>query len=298
MSTANELQRRLADPSPLLAVELRPPRRDLTASQAMEAWIDVYHAVERLSRRDTLLFLTDNAVGTGEEENLNHLVNNLGADAVRDRIVPFLTLKHSLEYCQRYAERARRERFPGLVVLGGDRHDGLPRCLEHAWQLRERLRDSHPTAVLGGWVNPHRDAEKQVGYLLDHAASLDFVLTQVVSHHDLSGLDRFQAEAQRRGWSVPLIAGVFYYRSARRRTLETLAQFMPVPVAELTADFGTRGLDAVDVAAATVRALLARAVTRCYISNLDTARAPRLLSQIAGRAGVTDPAVMGGGSTP
>ena len=47
------LKDRLADPRPLLAVELRPPRRDLEGVRAMDAWIDVYHAVVGLSAADT-----------------------------------------------------------------------------------------------------------------------------------------------------------------------------------------------------------------------------------------------------
>ena len=78
------LTERLADPRPLLAAELRPPRRDLQGVRAMDAWIDVYHAVVGLSAADTVVFLTDNAVGATEEENLKHLVTNLGKDAVRD----------------------------------------------------------------------------------------------------------------------------------------------------------------------------------------------------------------------
>lgn len=255
----------------------------------MDAWIDVYHAVQRLSKSDTLVFLTDNAIGTGEEENLNHLVQNLGPDAVRERMVPFLTLKHSLEYCRRYAERARREQFPGLIVLGGDTHDGIARCLDHAWQLRELLRQAHPTMVLGGWVNPHRDAERQVGYLLDHRESLDFALTQVVSHYDLSGLDLFLNEAAKRSLTLPIVAGVFYYRSARPRTLQTLSQFIPVPAVALTKDFGEHKLSASQIAAASVRALADRGVSRVYLSNLDTHQAPQQLSQIATLAGLADP---------
>ena len=37
---------------------------------------------------------------------------------------------------------------------------------------------------------------------------------------------------------MPGMFGVFYYRSANRRTLETLSEFLPVPVADLAAEFG------------------------------------------------------------
>src|SRR5213592_2260878 len=128
----------------VIAAELRPPRAELAAHEGMDAWIDTYHAVRRLSRQGTFVFLTDSAVGTQEEDNLRHLVTNLGRDVPRERIVPFLTTKHPLAYCLSYAERARQSGFPALVILGGDRSVGGKRCVEHAWQLRERLRAQDP----------------------------------------------------------------------------------------------------------------------------------------------------------
>src|SRR5260370_20132478 len=97
--------------------ELRPPRAELAAAEGMDAWIDTYHAVQRLTRQGTVVFLTDSAVGAREEDNLRHLVSNLGREVPRERIVPFLPSKHSLEYCLSYAVRAHRSRFPSLVVL-------------------------------------------------------------------------------------------------------------------------------------------------------------------------------------
>lgn len=280
--------RLLGSDRPLLAVELRPPRRDLVGVHAMEAWIDVYHAVEKLSGADTLVFLTDNAVGTGEEENLGHLVRNLGPRAERERIVPFLTLKHPLDYCLRYAARARAERFPGLVVLGGDRHDGVPRCLPHATDLRARLRADRSRMLLGGWVNPHRDPAQQVDLLLAGRDAMDFALTQVVSHHDLAPVEAFLAEAARRGLDLPLVAGVFWYRSARRDTLAQLAQFIPVPAEGLAREFAAG--DTPDaIAARTIRELARLGLTRYYISNFRTGRAPSSLSRIAKAAGLPDP---------
>ena len=46
----------------------------------MEVWIDMYHSIQRLARHDTMIFLTDNAVGLSEEENLAHLTANLAGD--------------------------------------------------------------------------------------------------------------------------------------------------------------------------------------------------------------------------
>src|SRR3974390_1774087 len=135
--------------SPVFAAELRPPRAELEAFEGMDAWIDTYHAVRRLTREGTYVFLTDSAVGAAEEDNLRHLVTNLGTDVPRERIVPFMTSKHALDYCLSYAERARQSGFPALVVLGGDKKVGAPRCLEHAWQLRQMLRDRDHTIARG-----------------------------------------------------------------------------------------------------------------------------------------------------
>lgn len=279
------LRQRLADPRPLMAVELRPPRRELEGVHAMEAWIDVHHAVTGLSSRDTVVFLTDNAVGTNEEENLTHLVRNLGPTAVRERVVPFLTLKHGLPYCENYAARARKNIFPGLVVLGGDRHDGIPRCLPHAWQLRERLRRSQPALLLGGWANPYRDPVEQVAYLVDQSEGMDFILTQVLSHHDLAPVEAFLGEVARRQLKLPIFGGVFHYRSARKRTLRVLSDFIPVPAAGLVQDFRERRLKANEITATTLRALSELGMTRFYLSNLPTETASQHLSAITRLAG-------------
>ena len=113
----------------------------------MDAWIDTYHAVRGLARRGLRVFLTDSAVGTQEENNLRHLVTNLGRDVQRDHIVPFLTAKHSLDFCLSYAEQAWQQGFPSLVVLGGDKSLGRPRCVEHAWELRALMRALKPKLV-------------------------------------------------------------------------------------------------------------------------------------------------------
>src|SRR3954469_1667559 len=124
----------------VIAAELRPPRAELETSASMDAWIDTYHAVCGLTRAGTFVFLTDSAVGLREEDNLRHLVSNLATAVPRSHGVPFLTCKHPIEYCYSYADRARQNGFESLVVLGGDRHVGPPRCVEHAWQLRECIR--------------------------------------------------------------------------------------------------------------------------------------------------------------
>ena len=269
----------LATGPALSAVELRPPRATLDRAAGIDAWIDTYHAVRGLTRQDTYVFLTDNAVGAREEHNLRHLVANLGDDAPRERVVPFLTTKHPFDYCLAYADRAWELGFRGLVVLGGDTSVGPPRCVSHAWQLREAIRARQPGLDLGGWANPHRDAATQVGYLQAPTMTADFYLTQVVSHHDRDAVERFLAEADRRRLGLPGVFGVFYYRSASPRTLETLARFLPIPRAALVKEFAD-GASAAEVCARTVRALRTLDVRRFYISNLPVGRAPAVLRRV------------------
>jgi hypothetical protein len=269
----------LGDDLSLTTVELRPPRAELDAAAGMDAWIDTHHAVRGLVRGGTFVFLTDSAVGAREEHNLRHLVINLGRDVPRDRVVPFLTSKHTLDFCLSYAERASQEGFPSLVVLGGDRTVGPPRCVEHAWQLRKAIRAHVPGLTLGGWANPHADAVEQVAFLGDGQFTGEFFLTQVVSHHDAVAADRLLDEMARRGLTVPGVFGVFYYRSANPKTLTALRQFLPVPVDGLIKEFGA-GASPEEVCARTIRALRVAGVKHVYVSNLPVGRARHTLEQI------------------
>jgi hypothetical protein len=270
----------------VFAAELRPPRAELATAEGMDAWIDTYHAVHRLTRQGTYVFLTDSAVGAEEEDNLRHLVTNLGNDVPRERIVPFLTAKHSIEFCLSYAERAHQKGFPALVVLGGDKAVGTPRSVEHAWQLRELLRKRDHTLTLGGWANPHADPERQVDYLAAPTFQAEFYLTQVVSHHHADQVSRFVRAAERRGVALPGIFGVFFYRSANARTLETLKSFLPVPVEALTREFA-EGATPEDVCARTIRSLLDAGARHFYISNLPIGRAQHALAAVLEKVGVT-----------
>ncbi len=257
---------RLRSAAPLVAVELRPPRAGLASADAMDTWIDMAHEVRRIARHDTVLFLTDNAVGAAEEENLRHLAANLAGEIRPEQVVPFLTSKHSLDYCVLYAARAAAQGYRALTVLGGDRR-GAPRCVTHAYELRQVLATRVPGLELGGWANPHRDPEQQVDFLLDRAFTASFYLTQIVSHYDLPAVERFLGEAHRRGVTTPGVFGVFLYRSANPRTLERLAEFLPVPSEGLARDFAA-GRSAEAICAETIRRLRTIGVTRVYVSNL------------------------------
>jgi hypothetical protein len=271
----------------VIAAELRPPRAELEAAASRDAWIDTYHAVRGLTRGGTFVFLTDSAVGLREEDNLRHLVINLGTDVARSGVVPFLTCKHPLEYCLAYADRAQQQGFDSLVVLGGDRNVGPPRCVEHAWELRQRIRQHQPGLTLGGWANPHAGSASQVSHLLAPDVTAEFYLTQIVSHHSRAAVEAFLAEARRRGLTIPGIFGVFFYRSANARTLATLRGFLPVPVAELTREFG-EGASPEEVCARSLRALHEAGARHFYVSNLPVNRAAATLETIVRLSGLME----------
>jgi hypothetical protein len=258
---------RLRDSRPLVAVELRPPRSGMTYAESVDAWIDMYHSLRRLARLDTLVFLTDNAIGQAEEENLAHLTANLAGELTPSRIVPFLTAKHPLDYIQLYAARAASYGFEALTVVGGDQGAGPPRSFPHAYQLRRWIRDRMPSLNLGGWVNPLRDPLQQVDFLLDPTFEAEYYLTQIVSHHHLDRVEAFLAEARRREVPHPGVFGVFLYRSANPRTLDLLGRYFPVPAEGIIRDFEA-GLSAEEVCARTIRGLREVGVEKVYVSNL------------------------------
>jgi hypothetical protein len=245
----------------------------------MDAWIDTYHAVRRLTQQGTYVFLTDSAVGSQEEDNLRHLIANLGTDVPRERIVPFLTSKHPLDYCLSYADRAHQSGFPALVILGGDKTVGAPRSVEHAWKLREMLRARDHTLTLGGWANPYANPERQVDFLSAPNFHAEFYLTQIVSHHNLAPVRQFIEMAAGRNLGIPGVFGVFFYRSANRRTLDALGSFLPVPLEGLTREFAA-GSTPEEVCARTIRALLDSGARHFYISNLPLGRAQATLTAI------------------
>lgn len=272
----------------VIAAELRPPRAELGSLEGMDAWIDTYHAVRRLTRQGTPVFITDSAVGAQEEDNLRHLVTNLNRDVPRDRIVPFLTTKHSIEYCLSYADRAHQHGFPMLVVLGGDKAVGPARSVPHAWELRQMIRARNRDLVLGGWANPHADPGQQAEYLAADDFTAEFYLTQIVSHHHADVVRRFIRRTE--GVKAPGMFGVFFYRSANPKTLEALRAFLPVPAEELKAEFAA-GATAEDVCARTLRTLADAGATHFYVSNLPVHRAAPVLSAVISKAGLDVAAV-------
>ena len=276
------LVERLRGASPVVTVELRPPRSGLTAAEGMDTWIDLNHSIRKLALNDVLVFLTDDAVGSREEENLAHLAANVGSEVPLSRLIPFLTCKHTLEYCLTYADRADSLGFEAITVVGGDTSVGPPRCVPHAYLLREQIRKRQPRLALGGWANPHRDIIDQVGYLSAADLSADFYLTQVVSHHSVDRVAAFLEECDKRNVTIPGLFGVFYYWSAKPGTLGMLKDFFPVPAEELTREFDA-GATAEDVLARTLEALRAAGANKVYVSNLGPRRVQDRLAEVLSR---------------
>jgi len=279
MTEPAPLLRDLRDGADLLTVELRPPRAGLPERDSVDAWIDLSRTVRRLSREGRYVLLTDNAVGAREEENLAHLAANLPTETDPARVIPFLTSKHSLDYCLTYAQRAWAQGFRALVVLGGDRSIGPPRCVEHAYQLRARIRARMPELTLGGWANPHREPDEQVGWLTMEDAHADFFLTQVVSHHSAGRVEAFVRQAEHQGLDAPAVFGVFHYRSANPRTFEALGDFFPVPAEALTREF-EGGDTPEEITARRIRTLRDAGARHLYLSNLGTRSGARTLARI------------------
>jgi hypothetical protein len=269
----------LAATDPVRAAELRPPRAGLPREASVDAWIELHHGVRRLLDDGRFVLFTDDAVGDREEESLRMLTSSLGPGADLSRVVPFLTCKHTLEYCLLFARRAFSHGIRALTVTGGDGQVGPPRCLPRSRDLRARIRRQAPGLALGAWVNPFRDPAEQVELLLDPEHHADYYLTQVVSHHDLAPLDRFLEEGARRGLELPGMVGVFCYRSARPRTLERLARFLPVPIRELQEEFA-RGAGPDQVLGRTLDALARRGVRHTYLSNLRERRAAAAIRRV------------------
>ena len=225
------------------------------------------------------MLFTDAAVGVKEEESLQHLATNLGPDADLSHVVPFLTCKHTLDYCVLFARRAVSHGIGAITVTGGDANVGAPRCVPRSRDLRAILRARVPEVALGTWVNPYKDPASQVELLMDPAHAADYYLTQVVSHHEMEAVDRFLEEAARRGLALPGLFGVFYYRSGNRSTLERLNRFIPVPVEGLRKEFG-QGRTAEDICAMTLGALAERGVDKVYMSNLQPLGAEQRLGAL------------------
>ena len=100
----------------------------------------------------------------------------------------------------------------------------------------------------------------------------------------IAHVERFIDTAERRGLALPGVYGIFFYRSANRRTLDALQSFVPVPVEELIAEFGA-GATAEEICARSIRAAMEVGAKHFYISNLPVGRAQSVLGRILEKVG-------------
>ena len=103
----------------------------------------------------------------------------------RASVVPFLTTKHSMDFCLGYADQVVQHGFPALVVLGGDKHVGRARARSNTrGSSASASANATPSLPLGGWANPAGDAGPAGGLRRRPGKfTADFYLTQIVSHH-------------------------------------------------------------------------------------------------------------------
>ena len=201
----------------VFAAELRPPRAELAHAEGMDAWIDTYHAVRRLTRQGTFVFLTDSAVGArgGRQpaapghESRAATCRASGSCRSSPRSI------RSSTACRTPSARTRaafRRSWCSAATSRSARRDrsstrgSCARCCASATARSRsaagRIRMAIPSGRSTFSPTPDFHAE--------------FYLTQIVSHHT-SRRSRGSCEtADGAASTLPGLFGVFYYRSANR----------------------------------------------------------------------------------
>ena len=94
-------------------------------------------------------------------------------------------------------------------------------------------------------------------------------------------MERFRTELDRLGVDLPVVYGVFLYRSANPRTLRYLSRYFPVPAREITAEFAA-GMSADQICARSIRRLRDAGADKVYVSNLRSRDAVVGLGRVVG----------------
>ena len=210
----------------------------MSYDESVDAWIDMYHSIRRLARQDTLIFLTDNAVGQAEEENLAHLTANLAGELEPARIVPFLTAKHSHRVHPalrragrvarlRGAHRRRRRSCP----------PARPAAFPHAYQLRQWIRRRVPSLDLGGWVNPLRIRSSRwtsCSTPSSRRSSISPRSSPTIPSAQSSAFWRRLGAAE---YPIRACSASSSIGAPTRARCEQLGDFLPVPAEGITRDF-------------------------------------------------------------
>ncbi len=173
------------------------------------------------------------------------------------------------------------------MVLGGDKAVGPPRVSSTPGSSGSLLRERDRTLSLGGWANPHAEAERQIDFLVDPDFCAEFYLTQIVSHYDMAPVARFIAAAERRGLTLPGLFGVFFYRSANRQDAGRARRASCRFRSSRSPASSKQGTTAEEVCARSIRALLDAGARHFYISNLPVGRAHTVLNDVLTKAGIS-----------
>ena len=184
--------------------------------------------------------ITDSAVGAQEENNLRHLVANLGAEAAQR---PRRAVS-DLQALARVLPRLRRPgRAPQLLVARRARRRQAPRpaALRRACVAAARSTSARGTlssSWAAGPIRRRRRPRRSISCSIADA-NADFYLTQIVSHHQARARRRrFSTKARRRGLTMPASSACSTIAARSRRRWRRCRQFLPVPVEEL--DRGVR----------------------------------------------------------
>ncbi len=107
----------------------------------------------------------------------------------------------------------------------------------------------------------------------------EFALSQVVSHHSIDRVEALLRGLGEARVEIPVVFGVFFYRSANPTTLTRLNDYFPVPERELTEEFRS-GASPEEICARTIRALRSVGADKIYVSNLGYRRVESKLAGI------------------
>ena len=130
--------------------------RSWTRPPGMDAWIDTYHAVRGLVRgRDVRVPHRQRRrrARRAQPPSPRHQPRRRRPARSRRAVPHDEALARLLP--RRTPSAPGRKASARWSCSAATRRSGPPRCVEHAWQLREAIREHVPELSLGGWANPH-----------------------------------------------------------------------------------------------------------------------------------------------
>ena len=143
----------------VFAAELRPPRAELAAREGMDAWIDTYHAVRRLTQAGHVR-LPDRQRrrrGGGRQPPAPRHQSRSRRAARAGRAVPDGRSTRSTTACRTPSARARTA-FLRWSSSAATRRSASRAASSTPGSCASMIRERDSTLALGGWANPHADA--------------------------------------------------------------------------------------------------------------------------------------------